>query len=282
MEFTSLTRDLGVAQGRIAPAGFTPVGSYAFVLGTDVADAVDAFNVGDYVEVSQNADFGTDTSGAAATITAASGGNVTLTGLAGLDAGVIGRTIQLSGCANPANNGRFTVTAFISATSVVISNSAGVFPDANSGSIAWTAYAVKLVRMTARLRPQLARAGTGTASASGTAVTGTGTKFTEQLAVGWYIVLGGQTRRVTAIGSNTSLTVDTAFTGTPSGSYQIGPVWRASLRVDGTELTSRDIVHWYGSYRSGTRAPRDLLDLVANVSKHPGVRTLALRLAVAT
>ena len=58
---------------------------------------------------------------------------------------------------------------------------------------------------------------TGTASSSGTTVTGSGTAFTSQLAVGDIIVSDGQTRRVTAIASATSLTTDAAFSGALSG-----------------------------------------------------------------
>ena len=58
---------------------------------------------------------------------------------------------------------------------------------------------------------------TGTVSSSGTTVTGSGTAFTSQLAVGDIIVSDGQTRRVTAIASATSLTTDAAFSGALSG-----------------------------------------------------------------
>jgi hypothetical protein len=51
-----------------------------------------------------------------------------------------------------------------------------------------------------------------------TAVTGTGTSFTTVFVVGDVITVSGQTPRViTAIGSNTSLTVDTAYATTTSG-----------------------------------------------------------------
>jgi len=60
-------------------------------------------------------------------------------------------------------------------------------------------------------------AGTGTISSSGTTVTGSGTSFNTQLAVGDEIVVSGQTRIVTAIASNTSLTTDSAFSPALSG-----------------------------------------------------------------
>lgn len=60
--------------------------------------------------------------------------------------------------------------------------------------------------------------GTGTLTTSGTTtVTGSGTSFTTQLQVRSTITAAGQTRKVTAIASNTSLTVDTAFSPNLSG-----------------------------------------------------------------
>ena len=53
--------------------------------------------------------------------------------------------------------------------------------------------------------------GIGTVSTSGTTVTGVGTSFTTALAVGNMINVGGQVRVITAIGSDTSLTVGNAF-----------------------------------------------------------------------
>ena len=58
---------------------------------------------------------------------------------------------------------------------------------------------------------------TGTASTSGTDLTGTGTAFSTELAVNQNITIGGQTRRVTAIASNTAATVSPAFASNVSG-----------------------------------------------------------------
>jgi len=60
--------------------------------------------------------------------------------------------------------------------------------------------------------------GTITSTSSSTTVTGSGTKFQSELKVGWYVnMLANSTvnetsRKITAIASNTSLTIDTAFT----------------------------------------------------------------------
>src|SRR5579885_2519952 len=76
--------------------------------------------------------------GSAATISAFSGGVSTITGLTGMTAQSVGRFLTMSGAANAGNNGTFLIITFNSATSVDISNAAGVFPDANSGSLVWT------------------------------------------------------------------------------------------------------------------------------------------------
>lgn len=76
-------------------------------------------------------------SGTAASLTAVSGGFVTVTGLSGMTSAQIGQYLVISGAATAANNGAFQITAFASATSVTIANSAAVTPDANNGSITW-------------------------------------------------------------------------------------------------------------------------------------------------
>ncbi|MBI4577910.1 MAG: right-handed parallel beta-helix repeat-containing protein [Planctomycetes bacterium] len=53
--------------------------------------------------------------------------------------------------------------------------------------------------------------GTGTVSSSGTTVTGVGTRFLRELAVGDPIVAGGQTKTIATITDNTSLTTTVAF-----------------------------------------------------------------------
>ena len=53
--------------------------------------------------------------------------------------------------------------------------------------------------------------GIGTVSTSGTAVTGVGTSFLTNLALGNMINVGGQVRVITVIDSDTSLTVGNAF-----------------------------------------------------------------------
>lgn len=63
--------------------------------------------------------------------------------------------------------------------------------------------------------------GTGTITTSGASITGTGTQFTAELQVGWFIVLGNERRKITAITSNTTLTIESAF----SQNYSNVPFW---------------------------------------------------------
>lgn len=77
--------------------------------------------------------------GAAATVSAFASGISTITGLTGMSAtGSPGRFLTMSGAATPGNNGTFLIVAFVSATSVQVSNPSGVSPDANDGAISWT------------------------------------------------------------------------------------------------------------------------------------------------
>ncbi|WDT74563.1 MAG: fibronectin type III domain-containing protein [Candidatus Manganitrophus sp.] len=84
----------------------------------------------------------------------------------------------------------------------------------------------------------LTSAGTGTLTTSGTStVTGTGTSFTTQLQVGTTITsASGQTRTVTAVTNNTSLTVDTPFSPNLSGAAFTYSVWSGTgtLTTSGT------------------------------------------------
>lgn len=78
------------------------------------------------------------TTGTTASLTAASGGFVTVTGLTGMSSASVGQMLVVTGAATSANNGTFQIASYISASSVTIANSAGVAPDANNAAIAWT------------------------------------------------------------------------------------------------------------------------------------------------
>lgn len=76
-------------------------------------------------------------SGIGAILFSASGSEITITGLSGFTSLSQGRYLTLSGAASSANNGEFLILSYISASSVVIENSAAILPDANSGNISW-------------------------------------------------------------------------------------------------------------------------------------------------
>ena len=59
---------------------------------------------------------------------------------------------------------------------------------------------------------------TGTISGASTTITGSGTAFESELVVGSRIFDAGETRTVTAIASDTSLTINSAFSSDPAGS----------------------------------------------------------------
>lgn len=75
--------------------------------------------------------------GATATITSVSAGQVTITGLTGVTANSVTRVINISGAADPNNNGSFPIVSFISNSSVVYFNAVAALPDANNGLISW-------------------------------------------------------------------------------------------------------------------------------------------------
>ena len=87
-----------------------------------------------------------------------------------------------------------------------------------------------------------------------TTVTGVETLFLTELVVGDRITVSGLTRTVTAIASNTSLTVDTAFTDVANdaspGKLHAIQVWRSS---DGVEKAVMDDI---GNVGFGTPAPK--------------------------
>ena len=107
---------------------------------------------------------------------------------------------------------------------------------------------------------------TGTIDATAsTTVTGVGTKFTQQLALGDDLtLLSGEaeveTRTVTAIASDTSLTVHSAFSNLANDtSPQISQAGLSLTRSNGT--TSTMVVDYDGNVGIGTAAPTQLLDV---------------------
>jgi hypothetical protein len=72
----------------------------------------------------------TTTVGTTANITAFATPLATITGLSGMYSGIVGKSIQFTGFANGANNSTFQIAAYISPTSVTITNASAVSPDA--------------------------------------------------------------------------------------------------------------------------------------------------------
>lgn len=100
----------------------------------------------------------------------------------------------------------FNITAIASDTSLTVTPAIGL-----GGIDPGTVYSIAPVRRLGLLNSVGPQNGSGTIVSSGTTVTGTGSNFTGQTAVGQTISADGQTRTITAINSGTSLTVDSAF-----------------------------------------------------------------------
>jgi hypothetical protein len=76
-------------------------------------------------------------SGSAASVISTTGTVATITGLSGMYPALEGQQITFSGAASSANNGTFTIASILSATSVQITTSSAVAPDAHNGAISW-------------------------------------------------------------------------------------------------------------------------------------------------
>lgn len=77
--------------------------------------------------------------GAAASMAAAAGGEIVVTGLTGMTTESVGRFLTFTGAAAGANNDTFLIVSFTSASSVTITDN-GTAPgnDANNGALSWT------------------------------------------------------------------------------------------------------------------------------------------------
>jgi hypothetical protein len=100
---------------------------------SQLADAIE----GGYVEIKDEDAQLAGQTGAAATMAAAAGGQITVTGLTGMTAASVGNLLIISGAATGANNGTFIITTYNSATSVDIAAGAAPGSDANNGSLTW-------------------------------------------------------------------------------------------------------------------------------------------------
>jgi len=121
-------------------------------------------------------------------------------------------------------------------------------------------------KLSMRGRQSYTAVGTVAVTASSTAVSGTGTFFKSQVGIGDRITVLdiGQTRTVVAVNSDTSLTVDTAFT-TADTSSQIS-VLAALLRLRDSSGNLRLMLSDEGKLGIGTPTPADTLSVVGSVS----------------
>jgi hypothetical protein len=151
----SITAASGGLQTLTGLSGMTAqmVGSYLWVTGAanslnNGVHLISNFISSSSVQISTASGVGTDANngsihwtvsqkGAAASITAASAGLQTITGLTNMSAGSVGNYLVISGAATAANNGSYLITNFISSSSVKIANAAGLATDANNGTIGW-------------------------------------------------------------------------------------------------------------------------------------------------
>lgn len=72
-----------------------------------------------------------------ASVTAVVGSTATITGLLNMTPAVVGLQLQLSNATSPGNNGVFPITAYLSPSSVQITNAAAVAPDSDNPYIHW-------------------------------------------------------------------------------------------------------------------------------------------------
>lgn len=149
-----------------------------------------------------------------------------------------------------------------------------VINDAGTG----TRYASQLTPATvlqsgsSLIRANASSALTGTADPDGdTTPPGTGTKFTTELQVGDRITINAETRTVTVITNDTTITVDTAFTNTASAAITRLP---AALRVANSSGVNQLLVQDNGNIQAtgqllitGTNADQSQLVVRANSSQ---------------
>ena len=94
-----------------------------------------------------------------------------------------------------------------------------------------------------------------------TTVTGVGTLFTTELVVGDRITITGETRTVTAIATNTSLTVDTATTDTLNDTTpdKLAAIFITRLSSNAIGMVQNDL----GNVGIGTTGPNQKLHVYA-------------------
>ena len=118
--------------------------------------------------------------------------------------------------------------------------------NANHADTQWSVNAAGSISMYAGRVAGAAVTGTVSVTAGSATVTGSGTNFVGELAVGDKIVINGENRIVASIASSTSLVADTAFVATAS-TKQLFDVYGKGLGFTlGTDIldTAADVVRW--------------------------------------
>ena len=112
--------------------------------------------------------------------------------------------------------------------------------------------------------------GAGTVSASSSSVSGSGTFFNSQVGIGDRITLGAETRTVTAVASDTSLTVDSAFSSAHTGAtIQVLP---GLLRLNDSSGNPQFVISDEGNVGIGTVTPAYPLDVAGAVNSVSGYK----------
>jgi hypothetical protein len=130
----------GTVSGGVAMAfapGIKVPGSTSNADYTEGFGAGQQFQSGANTGIQMQANFSINSGGSNATMTAYSSPLVTIGGITGGSASLVGSWLSIIGAANPANNGTFYVHASTTSTTCVIVNPNAVYPDANSGNLDW-------------------------------------------------------------------------------------------------------------------------------------------------
>ena len=156
---------------------------------------------------------------------------------------------------------------YVDTVSGATNNYAAIFAGGNVG-IGTAAPLLKLdVAGSGRFTGAASSTLTGTADpTASTTLVGTGTLFLTQLVVGDRITVNAETRTVTAIASNTSLTADTAFSDTPAASVtKLPAIFLASDSASAVKL----VLDSAGSVGIGIATPLSKLTVLDTAATSP-------------